>query len=314
MAIPSWTRTWTNDVWTGGNRGTDEDDNRDCIIGFKDLLKTAGWTVIGSSDGTSYAFDGTDYWTDYTDNIANTWIVLQTTDLGSAGQFQICIAMGGSLTSPHDSLIYVSAGGLFNDTGIDATTRPTASDEFALQGSNLLGLNTLAGTRRVDIWYANEGYRIVAHNHLDDSTDTMILFEKAGDVRAEWTDNWICAQLTPDNINLSIATNSVFYANLSGSISQLRLLADGNTNSWLTEQTHYGSTNLDGEWVYQKALYFMSVDSNRRGIWGKPIDMYFAHTNLLSGTELPSTGPSTAISYIGMILPWDDSAPWAGGL
>lgn len=313
MAIPSWTRSWTNDVWTGGSRGTDEDDNRDAIIGIKNLLKTAGWTVIGSSDGTSYAFDGTDYWIDYTDNIANTWIVLQTTDLGSAGQFQICIDIDATSTSPQNSDIIVSPGGLFNDTGIDATTRPTATDEFTL-ATTFMGLNTVPGTRRADIWYANEGYRIVAHNDNDDSTDIMIFFEKAGDVRAEWTDNWICGHFNPTNVAVSLGTTSVFYANLSGVVTKLRVLADGNASSWLTEQTHYASTDLNGEWAYQKGLYLMTESSNRRGVWGKPIDMYFANVALLSGTEMPSTGASTAISYNGMILPWDDSAPWSGGL
>jgi len=312
MALPTWEKTWSITHWSALALGNQDDENRNMIMCFKDaLLATGGWTVKGSSDGLTFGMDDTDRWTAYSAMTGGRWIVLENSNIGSAGKFQICIQMNASSATTESSDCYASPGGTYVSDGSTSTTvRPTATDEIDMTG-NFLGLTSAQGARRFDLFYTSDDkmFRCVS-SVVGATRDAYWMVEIVKDARTSMTDNWICGQLSDPTIaNLSAGANTVF-CNIGGVETTARFAAEGNTSGWLVEQTQYQSVDVGGDYYIQPALYLVCMDSKRVGIIGAPIDWYHTAPTLAIGTEFPSSGSSTHIVFNNIVLPWDNTTPF----
>ena len=145
MALPTIARTWqfrVNQVHVG--QGTTLAQSRALMRSLKDSLKvsgswtngangaitpTGGWTVIGSSDGSTAAMDGVDRWAADSNLVWNgttrSWIVLQQT--GIAAKLQVCIDLNSGTDTNASVLVSGTGFGAANGgTDGSITARPTA--------------------------------------------------------------------------------------------------------------------------------------------------------------------------------------------
>jgi hypothetical protein len=144
VALPSITKTWTI---SSNNRITwvsTQNSTNYYLFGMKAFLKANGYTVKGSSNGTTAAMDGVDRWTTVADAStrgsdsvhAQSWIVLQDSNpidilLTNQGGVGSGTAVAGY--SPTQS--FVLAG--------TATFQPTATDQVIPTGSISVSNTTL---------------------------------------------------------------------------------------------------------------------------------------------------------------------------
>jgi hypothetical protein len=134
---------------------------QDEFVAFKNFLKTCGFTVKGSSDGTTAAMDGSDrivtpatHWNTRgaTTTSAQSWIVIEHT--GMAGAEVLFCYQGGSVNTLK---VAISPGGLWTVAGT-ATFQPTATDELIIMAA---GTNLDGGAASLDRlwsgWCATDG-------------------------------------------------------------------------------------------------------------------------------------------------------------
>jgi len=131
MALPVIQKTWTI---SSGNRITwvsTANSVNTYLFGMKNFLKANGYTIKGSSNGTTGAMDGVDRWTTVADastrgagsGNAQSWVVL--TD---GNPVDILLANQGGVGG-NTAVGGMSAGGLFVAAGTP-TFQPTATDQF----------------------------------------------------------------------------------------------------------------------------------------------------------------------------------------
>jgi hypothetical protein len=123
----------------------------------KAALVTAGWTLIGTSNGTTAAFDGGggDRWTNATTGVLmrglttvlpQSWAVLENAD-----GLQLCFAYQGAGTAPvGDDIcrVSMSQAGIFTLAVGDPTRTPTATDEVIIT-DGVSVINATASADRV---------------------------------------------------------------------------------------------------------------------------------------------------------------------
>ncbi len=117
---------------------------------LKNLLKTTyGWTVIGSSDGTSWNMSGTDLIIGYSVmnfNSSNRWIVLESPHASPSDRVQILIGNApwiGNVTA-------VSIGIAFDGFTASSTAQPTGGIITPVNGVGF-GLNSAGSIASADI-------------------------------------------------------------------------------------------------------------------------------------------------------------------
>ena len=312
MALPVWQKSWNLLHWKGGFEADSTQNNESVMVAFKDLLKASGhWTVIGSSDGSTWNMTGTDLWTGVAAMSNQNWIVLQNTNIGAAGAFQICLDFLGS-SYAGNVRIYFSPGGNFVSDGTTSTSvPPVASDRRQYRDSFLGSGGNDTGDRFVDLWYSTDGtaWRAIAHGNQGADLNQMWVLEEATSPRTDWTDNYLFYSADPVLANWTSGINDP-WVTADGIETTMRMTAEGNNSGWLVEQDGCAYINEDDEWVMQKALYWFCNNSRKYGIWGKPTDWWFVNNALATKTLLPSTGATTHIIYHNVVLPWDNTAPW----
>lgn len=136
MAMPTKEKTWSFDVNNVQNSGVTATDMKEILLGFKNALVTAGWTVSLSSNATSAGAD--DYWDTTADLNWNTtgnarsWIVLRNADFFSVGaHFELLLeCRWASATYVTNLSIHYSPTGDY--AGGDTTTLPTATTSVTI--------------------------------------------------------------------------------------------------------------------------------------------------------------------------------------
>jgi hypothetical protein len=315
MTLPVFEKTYTIQHWsnifaslTAANRGF--------IWKIKDLLVNSGhWSVIASSDGSTYSW-GSDLWvTEYTVP-SNSWIVLENTVLGSSGKFQICLqASTTTVDQGARATLNISPSGTYSNSGsISGSTRPPSTDEINILSNALIFNSNDQSTvgRRLELWSSSDGKHFIfigcKGSSCEVSSNTIWCLSTVKNARSEWTDNWVSFYGNPVISGVSAGTPSIKAYYNSQVLTDLRMMAEGNTSGWLVEQTHYQTVDANGDYSIQPALYYGS-EAISAGVMGQPIDWYFISSSLAIGTELPSSGAVTHIVYNNLVLPWDDTDP-----
>jgi len=310
MALPTFERTYTITTATGGNNAYADQDNLETYIMLKNLLVASGhWTVIGSSTQSAYSMDGTDRWITYADiDYQYEWIVLENTNLGPTGHFQIRIKCASGSQYSEGANLAVSPSGLY--TAVSSSS-VTATDEINI-ATNFLGLSGSSplGTRNVWLWTSSDGrmFRSMVKCWGTTITGKMLQIDVVADTKTAWTDNWIVGSVTPTIALLKGGLHN-WICNLDGVTTSLRITGEGNNSGYLVEQTNYQSVDLNGEWFYMPISGLVSTNIRRSGLWGRPIDMFVAPPVIPQGTAFPDTGIITHIKYGDLVVPWDNSLP-----
>jgi hypothetical protein len=147
------------------------------------FLKTKGWTVVGTSDGLTAAFDGP---ADRLASKANcqviaaivgapqSWSLLENTD-----GVQLLITYQGS--SSDRIRISYSPGGLFV-VNSPATHQPTATDEMVVSTGNTVVDPTVGLDRVMTIWASNDSKHWMVALYRNGTTITNIGVERVTDI------------------------------------------------------------------------------------------------------------------------------------
>lgn len=152
MALPTVQRTWTITPNNAITYVSLNDTMARFLFGVKQFLVANGYTVQGSSDGTTGAMDATDRWITFsnvttrggTAATPQSWIVLR-----DGNGVDILITYQGS--ADHTARVSFSPGQLYVAAGTP-THQPTATDEQLLSNSpfNMIGAETT--NRRWNGW------------------------------------------------------------------------------------------------------------------------------------------------------------------
>jgi len=162
------------------------------------IVQFSQWSVVASSNGTSFANIGAggdvDYWDAYTDVVEDSWVILENSV--TSEQFRIeCY---------HVDLIYIdirySATGAFNADG-NATTPPTDSESVLLFHGALI--NPLPVSVVVNSMISSDGKctRIFWNGRVNNTMETfgnVILMEEVYDAPGEWLSTYKrCVNILP---------------------------------------------------------------------------------------------------------------------
>lgn len=124
----NWTCSWNNVP----SQATLLDQAREVLLAFKNAYKGAGWTVEGSSDGTTAGMDATDRWSTVTDltwdtaGNAHSWIVIRSpVNYPSTGKgIWLMLSCSPTVATQYHNVRITPASAAF--TGGSTTADPTA--------------------------------------------------------------------------------------------------------------------------------------------------------------------------------------------
>lgn len=281
------------------------------------------WTVVGSSDGSTYGLDAIDRWTDYSKlymlygnsntnfgTAAGRWIVLANTTLG----VQVCIALIGSSDDYYHNgpVIAVTFGGVF--TGGTLSVRPTATSEYVINdrqnGRTLCNLyNTQFGST-VHLIESQDGestrFVFCSNNH----SLCFLAFEKQRNPPPELSQPTVCWHWSVDNSPLTYSTmryedfndaarvvgkhSSAFYS--------AYMTSEGFANAATGEQCQ----TVHGLGSYGFSMYPIGLwaGSAINGRIGTLYDMYWGPNGRLDGSTYPADGSRLWVQFGNLILPW----------
>lgn len=330
MALPTIQRTWTYDTNNRITYTSLVQVMRELLFSYKEFLKLNGYTVVGSSDGTSADMAGSDFWVSATNAgirgasaaTVQSWIVLQ-----AANGIRILMTYQGAtddvcrLSFSHN--VYTLAG--------TPTHQPTTVDEQILTTTaSHIGSET-SGDR---LW----------HGWVD-STDTMFRFAvaRAGISRSCWGVEVSEDKTDPGSITWdgtwgwhgTSATSGFFGA--ASSINQLILYAAAGVSTKVARPL-VSSTPINCQCFLGVETYgadgtlWMNVQPELQGVLGYPIRPLFLGSNTTGGRGKlahlydwwagRSTGSNAndadvygANQFIqlagtsGLVWPWDGSVP-----
>lgn len=252
------------------------------------------WTVVGSSDATSFAMDGTDYWVDYEDlNWSTTgnrsWIVLRNAAMGGGSGFELCFSCEGSSTYNYNlTLVYSYSAGF---TGGALNARPTATDEFVVFYQNSAD------------WMGASSYKEFNINRLF-STDGevtrlivteggtclgVLFFEKLANP-ASWVDQNAVVYVhytTPEDDDL--VTSDAWWGKINGTESRFRTATLNFYDGPVWDNGSFQQPNWEGKWAMVKANAYC-VSPPNTGKAGEFFDLYTCPNVLTNGYTLPGAG------------------------
>jgi hypothetical protein len=333
MGMPTVTQTWTisaNNRYTFvsvlGAMGN-------FVLQLKNFLKTTmGYTVKGSSDGTTAAMDGTDRWS----TAANA----QTRNNGAAGAMSWFVLTDGagvdwclSFNSASDDIYRLahSTGGNYVAAGT-ATQQPTATDECFDAASGTWVNATASADRLFDFWGSS-----------DKKMWRACVLRSSAIVSVHAGEKFISSLVSPATLSLatgggtagaiktylsavgqanciSWSANGVYAATSRAELSRVHTDSDRNVLGYMSGEAMAGTGNntfaaetptlqgSTGELVYPVSIW--SRTANVDGKLGTKYDWWFAITNSTTVPALADTFSSSAYIVLGSgaILPWDGSS------
>lgn len=288
-----------------------------------------GMTRVGSSNGTTGAFDGVNRWSSTAATRGATTTTAQSWDLVQhANGSQTLIYYTG--TTDDIAGIASSPGGLYTLAGTP-TFKPTASDEcLGSTGVSLVGVGS--GNRVANVWIdsAHNGIRaaIFRANVLVGPLIWSELFDPAfvlGPGASVPVPTW-CGCLTPSSFTMALIFGQ-YAVNSAG--GQTRMIVSGGpvTVSMGASGKALGGTysaenglaqELNGSNFFIRAVGLSSVTTGARGDVGNRFDFY-TQQELKACGELDASrnwlyinNNSSVGGTIGVLWPWDGSSNWIG--
>lgn len=309
MALPTLEKTWVSaGMSLNGANGTSAADT---VWKLKEALVnvTPGWTVAGSSDGTTFGMDGVDRWVTSSNVAVNRWIVLQN-DAISTG-FQVCFRPKQGGGGWFDSMT-VSVSPVAGFTGGGATTKPTATDEETLVDGVLYRANGPEMTARANVWMSSDGEctRVVLCETA--ATRVFMLFDKAKNPVSGWTIPWVAsvvaysgASRVPEYNDLNDVTTYA-RSRVGATTMPLYFTSEGWVSSMMGERLTAGN-DLDSNGYPLSAIGLASETVGVRGRHGQLYDIWWGSDAVADGGHYPGSTPRQFVQVGDIVLPWDSS-------
>lgn len=309
------------------------------ISGIGNFLVSKGYTVVGSSDGTSAAMDGVNRCTTAAGyavqgasaTSAQSWLCLRA---ANGAQTLFCY-QGSQVWTGRVSF---SPGGLFVLAGT-ATFQPTATDEqvFIAAGTDLVNSNA-SNDRIFNVWVdsAANGWRaclfrlnvMVGTAMGVELFDTSFLQTPVSAPVPVWGFAYNASNISNMfNGGTSQGAGSVYVANLTGGLARLLFSGTPITAQLGATWKSFGGQSgpeLDGisligngNLVAIRTLGLFSLTSNVGDV-GNRFDWHFCHDRQACGNFDSSkswillNNQTTAGSSGGCIWPWDGASSWVG--
>lgn len=292
-------KTWSKTKVTGTG-ASNAIANNDLLYNIKTHLKTVGWSVVSSSDGSSN-FGASDYWVAGTSIVHavsgsnHSWIVLSNSSICTG--YQLCIDFANATNNI--VYMYVSVNGT-GFTGGSLTARPTASDEVQLNINGNTWTSYTSGTSPSANIFTSSDYKA-----------TMIYLGPTT-VRGCWlffapllAPSWF----TKPNVSL-VNSGTCVYTNfdsvgeewLTSNIGGVRVLSllgtliIGTTIALTTAGVAGASGDYGGTWP-TSPMWILSINSSIPGFLGTVPDVWWLHSNatLALGDLFPGDGSGTQV-------------------
>lgn len=328
MALPSVDKTWMFSVNNPvGNKYTGEVDGKDFLYKLVTILKSFGWTVWGSCDGSTYGNgDGVDRWTSTSKIVfgyTRSWIVLVNSNLTGAAKSSICIDCynggGNAAFYGYFSLTgFGSAnGGANGNTGAAPTaasaTSWTVIDNYGMTPYDVPNQCSLHVMQSTDM----KCTRIFVTSHAYRSANALVSYlcvEEVKDPAPEWTtpiftmsSNWN-GGYSLDQGNLTNANTLVKSKNGSTTLALFFTCPYANSAFVPASTTLANSDDNSSEFpIYPIGLMCTTV-GHRNWQKGQVFDMWWGHYSVPPGTHYPETPVGSLRKFVQLgrlIFPWD---------
>jgi len=321
MALPTLAKTWQFDV-NQTITGVDASIlTRGAILALKNSLKgfaLSPWTVQDSGNTTA---SGGDTWSTIADLVpgsggSGSWIQLRQT--GIAAAFEIVIGMDNTTALDTRAYILASYTGFSGGT---ASTRPTATDEFALGAIHQAFPNqcfnwfsTIAVQHRLHVWQATDGSATYWQYYQADVAEhggaiMLPLLPTGG-----WTNPHIAAVRYDAGLGNLISSSEVY-----AHVSNLR-----QNGACTTEARIFGGpllyTDTGGQLSTLDNSYILSPvgfqilaggGNSEHGRFGSFVDAWVTSQTLGDVTTFPNNATRQFVMLKGsscnMVLPWNGS-------
>jgi hypothetical protein len=337
MSIPSITQTWTISPNNRYTFGSVLGAMSNFILSLKNFLKTTmGYTVKGSSDGSSAAMDGTDRWSTATN--------AQTRNNGAAGAmswFVLTDAAGVdwcfSFNSASDDIYRLahSTGGNYV-AAATATQQPTATDE-CFDAASGTWVNATASLDRIwhmwgssdkKMWRAVTARTNTAVSYIAGEKFTSSIISPAtftlttgggtvGAVKSYYNNNGVAGTGFAHNTVISWSVNNVYSATLRSDLARVHTDSDRNVLGYMSGEAPFGVSNntfsADKPWlqgtmgqlIFPISMY--SRTANVDGKLGNKIDVWYSITSAAGTPGLGDYFGNYQLLALGsgIILPWD---------
>lgn len=322
--IPTVTNTWTFLVNQRIqplliNDGNDLDTRRQLsVFKFKEMMKSVGFTVAGSSDTYNGGMNGIDRWITYSNFIYRydggwrySWIVLSSPTMG-----QILVTM---YSTNYSWDMYASPGSLFVFNSM--TTRPTASDEVRMTGDSqhacyddlsdqvchLMTDSTLSQFRYIAISTASQATTLVLATkikHIDENIPEQNCYTciSGYNISAITYANLFTSTGYPIRCR-SIAGTSTLTGRFSTNVHYRTI---GSTTRFYHPGEMGGMNDVSGECDIQNIGYVIPSYGRR----GYIEDLWCSAAYCPSGTTFPVADPKKKLVQFGvLVFPWNGTTP-----
>lgn len=317
MPLPLVTKTWSV---SANNRVPFVSLNNTMaklLFGVKAFLKAQGYTVAGSSNGTTGAMDGVDRWSTFSDAAtrgattvaAQSWIVLV-----DGNGVQILLAYVGA--SDDLARLAFSAGALYVAAGTP-TFSPTATDETAYSTANSL-INALTTGDRIWNCFVDSTRRLfrVAVLRQDNLTAHMWGVERVNSVitasNVVWTQPVWGFAVTPGAQLFNVAVGSTRVVISSNPVTvtmTFGIEAFGSASLFGTAQPEAQGGQANGYPIF--TISIGSSTASARGKYGNLIDWWMGRTtgaqdgDTYGNLQLIGYAGFSAVNTGNVLWPWD---------
>jgi len=329
MALPSVDKTWMfsiNNVV--GNKYSGEVDGKDFLYKLVTILKSFGWTVWGSCDGSAYGNgDGVDRWTSTAKIVfgyTRSWIVLSNNALTGAPNAAICIDCynggGNAAFFAYFSLtgFGTSNGGANGNTGASPTaaaaTSWTVINNYGMTPydvPNQCSLHVMQSTDKkcTRIFVTSQAYRST-------TLVSYLLVEEAKDPAPEWTTPiFTMSSSWNDNTQLDQSTlvnaNTPLKAKRGSTTLALYFTCPYAYGQFLPASASWANAD-DASAASEFPLFPISIACTTGGHrnWqkGQVFDMWWGHYATPTGSHYPKTPAGSLRKFVQfhrLVFPWD---------
>jgi hypothetical protein len=293
------------------------------LFGVKEFLKARGYTVRGSSNGTTSSpantlvSDGVDRWVTAADvttrgaasGNAQSWIVLR-----DAGGVDVLLAYQGATD---DIARYSFSVGQLFTTQATGTFQPTATDEAVPQSGSTLINAAVTGDR---VWFAwadssNKYFRVamarqgVFVGKLWGLERVFSIVNLSGLYGEVWAPAAWGFSVTPQNL-ISNGTSGGVARTVNASVAQTTLTIWG-AEEFGENTTTFGSFKPELQGGFAFVLYPMSIGSstvNARGKLGNLTDWWLGRTSGAVDGDMYNDKRLITVGGTGAVVwPWDNT-------
>ncbi len=326
MAMPVATKAYNFDTNNSVNTGVLLTDRQTMILGVKNALKAAGWTVMGSSGylgGAAWTCDANDNWDVVgavvfaAEGANHAWIRLQNAAL-AGGTFELllnCFSVNGAVGVSVSVSGFTVGGTTANaPTKADSTaicSDTTANGSWTTSAAQHYWHTAVSADLKCTRFFVTRGGKCTTFGCIEEMQNPV-----AGVLAA---DNWVvwycpCLSAVTDKPTVALMSDVTTYGfsrvNATATAVKYSLTVEGSVDEPIVD-TLTAANPRDGgaSPLCPIGLLTTSSAANAYGRDGELFDMWFGRTNLITGSTYPGDGSKAFAQFGQLVIPWDGSAP-----